>query len=411
MRGSTRTAASAAPRLTSTPSITVATRCRAPSPSTRNGRGRHGGAARLGHRRHRSAGGLAPKTRSPDISASYSAHLRSDRRGGKAKPAPYNFIMGPSYSDGVRGDADVGGRGLGKAKGSPGAPKYVHMGDNHPYPNAPKTAGEAIAPNSASTSCRRSCSLTPGDYNAQCLTLKQSRRELRLSRQHRRLEHLVTQLVRDHRRRRAVPRQRLGLRRKPTRRPAPPPTAWCGRWAPRWPGPATCPASRPSRTSPRADDAGPHTAPCTTLVGVCTSFYMKEASNGPPRTAASPARTSRRGCTRRRTGCPRGEGICIRRPGPRRIIAALTQVDGLSHEGRPPADAAQRSRRRHHQHEGGEDDTTRAGPSGSAGDRSADAAGTSPSPRLPPRRGDPSAAACPLTADAANGSPATAAGG
>ena len=30
-----------------------------------------------------------------------------------------------------------------KAKGKPGKPKFVHMGANHPYPNAPKAAGEA----------------------------------------------------------------------------------------------------------------------------------------------------------------------------------------------------------------------------------------------------------------------------
>ena len=32
-----------------------------------------------------------------------------------------------------------------KAKGKTGKPKFVHMGANHPYPNAPKAAGEAIA--------------------------------------------------------------------------------------------------------------------------------------------------------------------------------------------------------------------------------------------------------------------------
>ena len=45
-----------------------------------------------------------------------------------------------------------------KAKGKPGKPKFVHMGANHPYPNAPKAAGEAIARNSASRCCRRWCS-------------------------------------------------------------------------------------------------------------------------------------------------------------------------------------------------------------------------------------------------------------
>ena len=32
-----------------------------------------------------------------------------------------------------------------KAKGGSGKPKFVHMGANHPYPNSPKEAGEAMA--------------------------------------------------------------------------------------------------------------------------------------------------------------------------------------------------------------------------------------------------------------------------
>ena len=79
----------------------------------------------------------------PYYSASYSAHLTDPmaKSPDTKKPAPYNFFAAPSYSDGARAliqwaKADW------EAKGNKGKPKYVHMGDNHPYPNAPKKAGE-----------------------------------------------------------------------------------------------------------------------------------------------------------------------------------------------------------------------------------------------------------------------------
>ena len=60
-----------------------------------------------------------------------------------------------------------------KAKGQPGKPKYVHMGANHPYPNSPKAAGEALAPELGFEVLPAVIfALTPGDYTAQCLTLK-----------------------------------------------------------------------------------------------------------------------------------------------------------------------------------------------------------------------------------------------
>src|SRR6516164_101852 len=93
----------------------------------------------------------------PYISASYAAAL-TDPEGasGKAKPAPYNFFYGPSYSDAMRAMLTWAAEDW-KAKGKSGKPKFVHMGANHPYPNAPKAAGEA-QPSSASRCCRRSCS-------------------------------------------------------------------------------------------------------------------------------------------------------------------------------------------------------------------------------------------------------------
>jgi branched-chain amino acid transport system substrate-binding protein len=62
-----------------------------------------------------------------------------------------------------------------KTKGKPGKPKFVHMGANHPYPNAPKAAGEALATELGFEVLPPLVfALTPGDYSAQCLSLKSS---------------------------------------------------------------------------------------------------------------------------------------------------------------------------------------------------------------------------------------------
>jgi branched-chain amino acid transport system substrate-binding protein len=119
--------------------------------------------------------GFLAQDKIPDISGSYSAAL-SDPTGasGKAKAAPYNFFYGPSYSDALRGMLTWAAEDW-KSKGKPGKPKYVHMGGNHPYPNAPKAAGEAIAADLGFEVLPAIVfALTPGDYSAQCLTLKSS---------------------------------------------------------------------------------------------------------------------------------------------------------------------------------------------------------------------------------------------
>jgi branched-chain amino acid transport system substrate-binding protein len=111
----------------------------------------------------------------PYISASYSAALtdaggKSGRQGVEA--TPYNFFYGPSYSDGLRAMLQWAAEDW-KAKGRPGRPKYVHMGANHPYPNSPKAAGEALARDLGFEVLPAIVfALTPGDYTAQCLTLK-----------------------------------------------------------------------------------------------------------------------------------------------------------------------------------------------------------------------------------------------
>lgn len=49
------------------------------------------------------------------------------------------------------------------------------MGDNHPYPNAPKKAGEVYAEELGFEVVQAiQYSLGPGDFKAQCLSLKKS---------------------------------------------------------------------------------------------------------------------------------------------------------------------------------------------------------------------------------------------
>lgn len=113
------------------------------------------------------------KDQIPYFSGSYSGHL-TDPNGKTAKAAPYNFFYGPSYSDGCRALVDWAAEDW-KKKGGTGKPKFVHMGDNHPYPNAPKAACAAFAKDKGFEVLEPiQYSLKPGDFKAQCLSLKDS---------------------------------------------------------------------------------------------------------------------------------------------------------------------------------------------------------------------------------------------
>lgn len=112
----------------------------------------------------------------PTYSASYSGHL-TDPTGlnpKTKKPAPYNFFYGPSYSDGCRALVQWAKEEW-DASGASGKPRIVHVGDNHPYPEAPRQActeyaaelGFEIVPHVV-------VSMKPGDFKAQCLTVKES---------------------------------------------------------------------------------------------------------------------------------------------------------------------------------------------------------------------------------------------
>jgi branched-chain amino acid transport system substrate-binding protein len=110
----------------------------------------------------------------PYFSASYSGHLTDPQGKTSVKGAPYNFFYGPSYSDACRGLVQWAADDW-KKKGGKGAAKFVHMGDNHPYPNAPKMACGAYAKELGLEVLNEiQYSLKPGDFKAQCLSLKES---------------------------------------------------------------------------------------------------------------------------------------------------------------------------------------------------------------------------------------------
>ncbi|OAN54111.1 branched-chain amino acid ABC transporter substrate-binding protein [Paramagnetospirillum marisnigri] len=110
----------------------------------------------------------------PYFSASYSGHLTDPQGKTSVKGAPYNFFYGPSYSDACRGLVQWAADDW-KKKGGTGKPKYVHMGDNHPYPNAPKQSCGAYAKELGFDVLNEiQYSLKPGDFKAQCLSLKES---------------------------------------------------------------------------------------------------------------------------------------------------------------------------------------------------------------------------------------------
>ncbi|MAI02366.1 MAG: branched-chain amino acid ABC transporter substrate-binding protein [Rickettsiales bacterium] len=111
----------------------------------------------------------------PFYSGSYAGQLTDPT--GKApnsfKAAPYNFFYGPSYSDACRGLVSWALKNW-ESKGKSGKPKFVHMGDNHPYPNAPKKACQEYAEEIGfEVLAVINYTLAPGDFTAQCLTLKQ----------------------------------------------------------------------------------------------------------------------------------------------------------------------------------------------------------------------------------------------
>jgi branched-chain amino acid transport system substrate-binding protein len=119
--------------------------------------------------------GFVAEDKVPVWSASYSGHLTdpTGKNPDTKKPAPYNFFYGPSYTDACRAMVQWAA-GDAKAKGL-AKPKYIHTGDNHPYPNAPKEACSTFARELGfEVLTPVVIPLKPGDFKAQCLTIKDS---------------------------------------------------------------------------------------------------------------------------------------------------------------------------------------------------------------------------------------------
>ena len=119
------------------------------------------------------------------ISGSSSGHLTdpTGRAPRTITAAPYNFFYGPSYSDSCRGLVQWAAQDWRRTRGADtstflqhlSAPRFVHMGDDHPYPNAPQEACAAYARDLGFEVLEPiRYSLAPGDFRAHCEALRRS---------------------------------------------------------------------------------------------------------------------------------------------------------------------------------------------------------------------------------------------
>jgi len=116
------------------------------------------------------------RDKTPVYSASYSGHLTdpTGKNPQTKKPAPYNFFYGASYSDACRALVQWAADDW-KSKGRKDQPKFTHIGANHPFPNAPKAACADYAKELGfNVMPAVVISMKPGDFKAQCLSLKSS---------------------------------------------------------------------------------------------------------------------------------------------------------------------------------------------------------------------------------------------
>ena len=119
------------------------------------------------------------------ISGSSSGHLTdpTGRAPRTLTAAPYNFFYGPSYSDGCRGLVQWAAQDWRRTRGADTStflqdltpPRFIHMGDDHPYPNAPQEACTDYARDLGFEVMEPiRYSLAPGDFRAHCEALRRS---------------------------------------------------------------------------------------------------------------------------------------------------------------------------------------------------------------------------------------------
>ncbi|WP_020683209.1 ABC transporter substrate-binding protein [Marinobacterium rhizophilum] len=110
----------------------------------------------------------------PMFTSSYAASLTDPTGNGPGgdRAAPYVFFYGPSYSDGCRGLVQWAATDW-KARGEDRAPRFVHLGENHPFPNAPRKACRAYAEELGFEILPAlRVPMIPGDFSSHCAQLR-----------------------------------------------------------------------------------------------------------------------------------------------------------------------------------------------------------------------------------------------
>ena len=189
------------------------------------------------------------------------------------------------------------------------------MGANHPYPNAPKAAGEALATELGFEVLPPLVfALTPGDYSAQCLSLKSSGANYAYLGNTAGSNISVLKACKTV----GVDVQFMGNvwgmdeNGAKTAGDAADGVVFPLRTAVSWGGDA--PGMKTvMEISKMSDPTGKVYRPVQYVAAVCSAMYMKEAIEWAAQNGGTSARTSPRASTRRRTGCR----------GPRRRLQSL----------------------------------------------------------------------------------------
>jgi branched-chain amino acid transport system substrate-binding protein len=249
--------------------------------------------------------------------------------------APFNFFYGPSYSDALRAMLQWRRR-TGAPAASRGGRSMSTWARTIPNPNSPKEAGETLARELGFEVLPAiQFALTPGDYTAQCLGLRQQGANYAYLGNTAGLQHLRPAGLQTA----GVQVQFLGnvwgmdenaMKAAGTA----PRTAWSSRSAPRGLG-AGCAGMQPcARDLPHLRPVGNAYGPCTTR-RICAAMLMVEAME----TAADDGgqitgERIRTASTPGQNWVPRGfDGVCNPRPSPTRTIAARCGCSSTARRG------------------------------------------------------------------------------